>query len=48
MSPGAGETSGNQFDMVGARVPYATVTPAFRARASNDEMAGTIRPVQFG
>src|ERR1700741_3144086 len=48
MSPGAGKTSGSQFDMVGARVPNATVTPACRARASNDAMAGTIFPVQLG
>src|ERR1700683_2827225 len=48
MSPGAGRTSGNHFDMVGARVPYAMVTPAFRARVSNEEIAGTIFSVQFG
>src|ERR1700688_4259090 len=48
MSPGAGDTSGNQSDMVGARVPTATVTPAFRARASNAEMAGAFFPVQLG
>src|SRR5580692_8090720 len=48
MSPGAGKTSGYHFDMVGALVPNATVTPALRARASNDAMAGTILPVQFG
>ena len=32
MSPGMGSTAGNHFDMVGARVPYAMVTPAFRVR----------------
>src|ERR1700733_1922575 len=48
MSPGAGETSGNQFDMVCARVPNPTVTPALRACASSEEIAGTIRSLQFG
>src|SRR5580704_9375491 len=48
MSPDAGKTSGNHFDMVGALVRKATVTPARRARASNEAMAGTILPVQFG
>src|SRR5579871_6606418 len=48
MSPGAGRTSGSQFAMVGAREPYAMVTPALRARASSAAIAGTILPVQFG
>src|SRR6516162_3821252 len=32
MSPGDGATSGTHFDMFGSRVPYATTTPALRAR----------------
>src|ERR1700722_20361744 len=48
MSPDAVETSGIQFDIVCARVPYAMVTPAFRARASRAAIAGAIRSLQFG
>ena len=42
MSPAAGATSGSHFEMFGARVPYPTVMPAFRARAKSALIAGTM------
>jgi hypothetical protein len=34
--------------MFAARVPYAMVTPAFRARVSNEAIAGTMCSRHFG
>src|SRR5262249_40428778 len=41
-SPFSGATSGSHFEIVGARVPYPTVMPAFRARAKSPLIAGTM------
>src|SRR5262244_4478937 len=47
-SPAAGATSGSHFEIVGARVPYPTVTPAFRARAKSALIAGTMFLTHLG
>src|SRR5262249_31853140 len=47
-SPAAGATSGSHFEIVGARVPYPTVTPAFRARAKSALIAGTMVLTHLG